>query len=142
MFTSDFSNLSLPLFFLSELRKDLLILFFSKSQLLKKYLAMLGLSCGMRDLLSSLQHVESFQFRHEGSLVVAYELLFVACRIQFHDQGSNPGPKHWEHRILASRSSGKSQNQLFTSLIFLSSLSSTLYFLCPNLFLLFSFCQL
>ena len=48
------------------------------------YLAALGFSCGMQDIL-----VE-------------------ACGIQFPDQGSNPGPLHWEHRVLITGSPGKS----------------------------------
>ena len=32
----------------------------------------------------------------------------MACRIQFPDQGSNPGPPHWGCRILATGSPGKS----------------------------------
>ena len=39
------------------------------------YLAVLGLACGMWDLLA-----------------VAFELPATASRIQFPDQGSNPGP--------------------------------------------------
>ena len=30
------------------------------------------------------------------SLVAAFRLLVVACGIWFPDQGSNPGPLHWE----------------------------------------------
>ena len=36
------------------------------------------------------------------ALVVAYELLAVACGISFPDQGLNPGPPDWEHRALAT----------------------------------------
>ena len=35
-------------------------------------------------------------------LAAAGELLNVACGIQFPDQGSNPGPLHWECRVLAT----------------------------------------
>ena len=48
-------------------------------------LATLGLSCGMQDLLVA------------------------ACGIWFPDQGSNLGPLHWEHGILATAPPGKSQ---------------------------------
>ena len=64
------------------------------------YLAVPGLSCGTQDLQSSLQHV--------GCLVVTCKLLAVACGIQFSDQGSNPGPLHWECRVLAAGPPGKS----------------------------------
>ena len=33
---------------------------------------------------------------------MACELLAVACGIQFPDQGLNPGPLHWEVRVLAT----------------------------------------
>ena len=45
----------------------------------------------MWDLRSLLQHV--------GSLVMACELLVVACVIYDHDQGSNLGPLHWEYSL-------------------------------------------
>ena len=35
-----------------------------------------------------------------------------ACGIQFPDQGSNPGPLPWEHRALATGSTGKSQGRI------------------------------
>ena len=50
-------------------------------------LAVLGLSCSMQDLPSLLRHVRS---------------LAVARGIQFPDQGLNPGPLHWERRVLAT----------------------------------------
>ena len=43
------------------------------------YLAVPGLRCGRQDLLA------------------------VACEIYFPEQGSNLGPLHWEHGVLASR---------------------------------------
>ena len=64
------------------------------------YLAALGLSRGMGDLQSSLQH--------QSSLVVAYKLLVVAGGNWFPHQGSNPGPLHWEHRVLATGPQGES----------------------------------
>ena len=33
----------------------------------------------------------------------AYEVLVEACGIQFPDQGSNPGPLHWERGVSAFR---------------------------------------
>ena len=50
-----------------------------------------GLSCSTEDLWLQHEH-----------------LLVVACGIQFPDQGSNLGPMHWELRVLATRSPGKS----------------------------------
>ena len=35
-------------------------------------------------------------------------VLRVACAINFPDQGSNPGPLHWEHGVLATRPPRKS----------------------------------
>ena len=46
------------------------------------------------------------------SLVVACKLLVVVCRIYLPDQGSNPGPLHWEHEVLATGPPGKSPLQL------------------------------
>ena len=40
--------------------------------------------------------------KHAGSLVVTCELLVVAYRIQFPDQGSNSGPQHWEQGVVAT----------------------------------------
>ena len=48
------------------------------------------------------------QLQHAGYLVVECELLVVAYGIQFPEQRLNPGPLHWENRVLASRSPGKS----------------------------------
>ena len=56
-------------------------------------------------------------WQHVGSLVAAYELLVLACRIQFPDQGLNPSSLHWEHGFLATGPPGKSNphitNQFF-----------------------------
>ena len=38
-----------------------------------------------------------------------HQVLVVAWRIQFPDQGSNPGHLHWEYRVLATGPPGKSQ---------------------------------
>ena len=44
----------------------------------------------------------------------ARSLIFVAaCRIQFPDQGPNPDPLHWEHRVLATGPPGRSQHVTF-----------------------------
>ena len=52
-----------------------------------------GLNCGPQDLPSSLQPV--------GSLVAS-------CGILFPDPGSNPGPLHWDLKVLATGPLGKS----------------------------------
>lgn len=49
-------------------------------------------------------------------LVAAYELLVAVCGIEFPDQGSNLGPLHWEHRVLATGQSGKSLDEVLTKL--------------------------
>ena len=36
--------------------------------------------------------------------------LAAACGIKFPDQGLNPGPLHWEHRVLAAGPPGMSLN--------------------------------
>ena len=72
---------SLPLFYF--------IYFFKLSFI---YLVVPGLSCRQR--APQLWHANS-QLRH-------------ACGIQFPDQGSNPGPLHWEHRALTTAPPGKS----------------------------------
>ena len=46
---------------------------------------------------------------HTGSLVAA-------CRIYFLDKGSNQGPLHWEHRVLATGPQGKSLVMLLMKL--------------------------
>ena len=57
------------------------------------YLVALGLSFSMEIFLSLLQNVESLVATHG---------------IQFPDQGLNPGPRHWECRVLATGPPGKS----------------------------------
>ena len=46
-------------------------------------------------------------------LAVARELLVAACGIELPDQGSNPGPLHWERGVLATGPPGKSQVNMF-----------------------------
>ena len=48
------------------------------------------------------------QLWHEGCLVVECKLLVAACRIQFPDQGSNPGLLCWERGVLVTGPPGKS----------------------------------
>ena len=64
------------------------------------YLAVPGLGGSMWDFQSS--------FWHSVSLVAACELLIAAYGIQFPDWGSVADLLHWEHRVLATRSPGKS----------------------------------
>ena len=40
-------------------------------------------------------------------LIWLHWILVAVCGIQFPDQGSNPGPLHWEHRVLATGPPGK-----------------------------------
>ena len=54
----------------------------------KNNLSVPGPSCGTQDLQSLLWHMKS--------LVIACELLVMACRIYLPDQGSNPGLLHGE----------------------------------------------
>ena len=53
---------------------------------------MIYLSCGTQDF-----HCSTLDL-----LVVAYEVLLVACGIQFPDQEANPGTLNWEHAVLAT----------------------------------------
>ena len=47
------------------------------------------------------------QLQQEGSLI-----FLAACGIQFPDQGLNPGPLHWECRVLVTEPAGKSLKHL------------------------------
>ena len=49
------------------------------------------------------------QLWHLESLVAAFELLAVACGIQFPNQGSNPCPLCWERTVPGTGPPGKSQ---------------------------------
>ena len=40
-------------------------------------------------------------------------LSIIACGIHFPDQGSNPGPLHWEHGVLATGPLGQSLTRIF-----------------------------
>ena len=98
------------------------------------------------------------QLQQASSLVVAQgvlscgslaPLLQHACRIQFPDQGSNPGPLHWERGVLTTVPPGKShgisntithlKNKLNCPQISLRHLKafviqkSYTYFICNNL---------
>ena len=48
-----------------------------------------------------------------GIFVAACKLLVVACGIWFPDQGSNPGPLHWESGVLPTGPPRKSQRVIF-----------------------------
>ena len=76
---------------------------FLKKYLLVFYSTVAGLSCGMWDLQSPLQHA--------GSLVVAHKLLVAACGIQFPDQGLNPGFLHWKLEVLATEPPARSHKK-------------------------------
>ena len=62
-------------------------------------LAAPGLCCGTWDLRCGICDL---QLPHANSQ------LQHACRIQFPDQGLNPGPLHWEHGVLPTGPPGKS----------------------------------
>ena len=54
-----------------------------------------------------------YLFGYMGFLVVGFELLAVACGIQFSDQRLNLSPLHWEFGILATGPPGKSLFSVF-----------------------------
>ena len=54
-----------------------------------------------------------FQLWHRESSVVACKPLVASHGIQFLDQGVNPGPLYWEHRVLATGAPGKSPPYCF-----------------------------
>ena len=75
------------------------------------------------------------QLQHGGSLVVAFKLLIVACGVQFPKQGSNPGPLHQEHGVLATGPPRKSQ---FTNILLrVLYLYSSVILVCNFLLLLY-----
>ena len=80
--------------------------------LIFNYLAVLGLSCSMRDL-----HCRVWDLQ-----------LWRACGIQFPVQGSNPGPLRWERRVLTAGPPGKSL--LFCFLMLQKDLKVALYRSC------------
>ena len=63
-------------------------------------LRVLVIACGIFNLCFSMQ-----------------ALLDAACGIQFPDQGSNPGPRHWQHGVLATGPPGKSLTLHFESIL-------------------------
>lgn len=65
-------------------------------------MAALGLSRGMGDLQSSLQH--------QSSLVVAYKLLAVACGIPVSPPGIKPRPSALGRRVLATGPEERPEN--------------------------------
>ena len=80
---------------------------------------------------SQLQHTGS-SLPHAGSLVAACGLLVAAYGIQFPDQGSNPGPLHWERGILTTGPPGKS---LVGTSVILKYLAYILFFFFFNIFI-------
>ena len=82
-------------------------LFLKNYLFLFTYLAVPGPTCGTRGLPSSLWHT--------GPLAAQCELLVMACGTKFPDQGSNPGPLHSEHRVLATEPPGTSPPLLLLS---------------------------
>ena len=55
-----------------------------------------------------------------GVLVAAHGLFSCSCRIQFPNQGSNPGPLHQGHGVLTTGPPGESPRLLFLSCSFIS----------------------
>ena len=78
-------------------------------------LAAPGLSCGIRDLPSSLRYV--------GSLVAACKLLVAACGILFPIWGWNLGPLHQGCGVLGTGPPGKSPSPKFSCSNYTCSLS-------------------
>ena len=68
-------------------------------------------------LVATRKNLQSL-WQHVGSLVAAYELLVLACRIQFPDRGLNPSSLHWERGVLATGPPGKSNPQIINQLFF------------------------
>ena len=76
-----------------------------------KYLFIYIFGCGgsqLRHVGSLLRHAGSFGCGMRDLLVAACRHLVAACGIQFPDQGSKPGPLHWECGVLAPGPPGKS----------------------------------
>ena len=64
-------------------------------------------------LLSALMSLTIFLFFKKIFLFIwQCQVLVIACGIYFPDQGSNPGPLHWEHGALAVRPPGQSLHYL------------------------------
>ena len=78
----------------------------------------------MQHTRSSLWHAGSLVVAVGNLLVAACKLLVVVCGIYFPDQGSNLGPLHWEHGVLAIGPPGKSIKKTFLILQY-STLKST-----------------
>ena len=70
-----------------------------------------------------------------GIFVAACKLLVVACGIWFPDQGSNPGPLHWESGVLPTGPPRKSQRVIFW-VAYLSPFNTHTY-LHPSFFLFY-----
>ena len=62
-----------------------------------------------------LLFIYSYLFGYTGSLLQHLRSLFVACGIEFHDQGLNL-MLHWEHRVLATGPPGEILNHQFNFL--------------------------
>ena len=71
---------------------------------------------------------------HAGSLAMACERSVAACELQLPDQGSNPGPLNWEHRVLATGPPGKSPGCWFLSYAQLIATEMILFVLFEDVF--------
>ena len=82
------------------------------------YLAVLGISCSMQDVLVVVCEIFSYDIwdlslQHVNALVMVYEFLVAACGISFPNQELNLGPLPWELGILATGPTRKSLDYCF-----------------------------
>ena len=77
------------------------------------------LACGIysHSDISFLFKKRIYLFGLSGSLAAACKLLVMSYGILFPDQGSNPGPLHWDHGILATQPPGKSLGVILLGVI-------------------------
>ena len=59
--------------------------------------------------------MECTEYFLKNVLIWLHQVSVAARGIQFPNRGSNPGPLHWKHRILATRPPGKSPGQILNA---------------------------
>ena len=69
--------------------------------------------------LTILNFIYIYIFFNSFLFIWLHRVLAVVCGIQFPNQGSNPGPQHWEMRVLATGPPGQSLNFIFLFTLFL-----------------------